>query len=467
MIIEGQSYKVPENKRRRKIIEGLLGSVLKVLIAFLLVGINGIFVAAEFAMVKVRKTHLAELAENGSQRAQTALDVASKLDAYLSACQLGITLASLGLGWLGEPAIATLIQPLLEGLGAKSLIYTHTIAAAIAFLLISFLHIVMGELVPKSLAIQKAEGIALATASFLKTFYWIFYPVIWALNSIANLVLHILKIQPANEADLSHSEEELRMLVDASQKYGYLDKMEGKLLDNVFEFSDRIASEVMIPRQDMVCIFIQDTFEEIIDIVKKYGHTRYLLCDDDKDHVVGLVHMRDIIRLQEQSGEKDITQIKRDILAVPEGMPISHLVQRMRSQRTHMAIIVDEFGGSAGLVTLEDMLEELVGEIYDEFELEQPDVQKLAENEYILNGRVLLEEVSEMFEIELEEDTVSTIGGYVFARIGRKPVKGDLVYFDGYNFEVMEVIGYRITKVKVMEKPRETKISEEDVIEAV
>ena len=319
MIIEGQSYKVPENKRRRKIIEGLLGSVLKVLIAFLLVGINGIFVAAEFAMVKVRKTHLAELAENGSQRAQTALDVASKLDAYLSACQLGITLASLGLGWLGEPAIATLIQPLLEGLGAKSLIYTHTIAAAIAFLLISFLHIVMGELVPKSLAIQKAEGIALATASFLKTFYWIFYPVIWALNSIANLVLHILKIQPANEADLSHSEEELRMLVDASQKYGYLDKMEGKLLDNVFEFSDRIASEVMIPRQDMVCIFIQDTFEEIIDIVKKYGHTRYLLCDDDKDHVVGLVHMRDIIRLQEQSGEKDITQIKRDILAVPGG----------------------------------------------------------------------------------------------------------------------------------------------------
>ncbi len=432
----------------------------KVLIALLLVGINGLFVAAEFALVKVRKTRLAELAENGSRRAQTALDVASKLDAYLSACQLGITLASLGLGWLGEPAIATLIEPLFAGVGGWSLIYTHTIAIAIAFIIISLLHIVLGELVPKSLAIQNAESIALGTAGFLKFFYWVLYPVIWSLNSIANLILHILRIQPANEADLSHSEEELRMLVDASQKHGYLDKMEGKLLDNVFEFSDRIASEVMIPRQDMVCIFIQDTFEEILEVVKQYGHTRYLLCDDDKDHVLGLVHLRDIIRLQEQAGTKEITQIKRDILAVPEGMPISHLVQRMRSQRTHMAVIVDEFGGSAGLVTLEDMLEELVGEIYDEFESEQPDVQKLAENEYIVNGRVLLEEVSEMFEIELEEDTVSTIGGYVFARIGRKPVKGDMVYFDGFNFEVMEVLGYRITKVRVIKKSRESKLNE-------
>ena len=450
-----------------EIIEGLLGSVIKVLIAFLLVGINGVFVAAEFAMVKVRKTRLAELAENGSRKAQAALDVASQLDAYLSVCQFGITLASLGLGWLGEPAIATLIEPLFVGFGGWSLIFTHTVASAIAFFIISILHIVLGELVPKSLAIQKAESTALATAGFLKVFYFVFYPVIWALNHVANLVLHIMKIQPANEADLSHSEEELRMLVDASQKHGYLDTMEGKLLDNVFEFSDRIASEVMIPRQDMVCLFIQDTFEEIVEVLKKYGHTRYLLCDDDRDHVMGLVHMRDIIRLQEQSGEKNITEIMRDILAVPEGMPISHLVQRMRSKRTHMAVIVDEFGGSAGLVTLEDMLEELVGEIFDEFESEQPEIQKIADNEYILNGRVLLEEVSEMLEIELQEDTVSTIGGYVFSRLGRKPVKGDIVYSDGFDFEVMEVIGYRITKVKVRKKPLESKTEVYDSHEGV
>jgi len=417
-------------------------------------------VAAEFSLVKVRKTRLAELSEAGSPRAKVALDVASQLDAYLSACQLGITLSSLGLGWIGEPAIASLLEPLFTGIAGWNPIYTHTIAITIAFSIISLLHIVLGELVPKSIAIQRAESTALATAGFLKAFYWICYPVIRALNGLANFVLRIWGIEPANEADLSHSEEELRMLVDASQKHGYLDKMEGKLLDNVFEFSDRNASEVMVPRQDMVCIFIQDTFEEILGVIKKYGHTRYVLCDDDKDHVLGLIHMRDIIRLQETPGEKDITKIMREILAVPEGMPISHLVQRMRSQRSHMAIIVDEFGGSAGLVTLEDMLEELVGEIYDEFELEQPRIQKIAAHEYILNGRVLLEEVSEMLEIELEEETVSTIGGYVFARIGRKPVKGDIVSFDGFNFEVMEVIGYRITKVKVMKKSREIKTAE-------
>lgn len=433
----------------------------------LLVGINGVFVASEFSLVKVRKTRLAELAENGSKRAQTALNVTSKLDAYLSACQLGITLASLGLGWLGEPAVASLIEPLFADLAGWNSIYTETIAVTIAFLLISFLHIVLGELVPKSLAIQKAESISLGTAGFLKDFYWIFYPVIYALNSVANLVLRIWRIKPANEADLAHSEEELRMLVDASQKHGYLDKMEGKLLDNVFEFSDRIASEVMIPRQDMVCIFIQDSFEDVLEVLKKYGHTRYLLCDVDKDHVLGLVHMRDIFRLREQE-EKDIIQIKRDVLAVPEGMPISHLVQKMRSQRTHMAVVVDEFGGSAGLVTIEDMLEELVGEIYDEFESEQPDIVKSDEGEYILNGRVLMEEVSELLEIQLEEETVSTIGGYVFSRIGRKPLKGDAVYFDGFQFEVIEVIGFRITKVKVMRKPRENNDSKVvDVNEAV
>jgi len=419
----------------------------------LLVGVNGFFVAAEFSMVKVRKTRLAELAENGSIKAKVALEVTSKLDAYLSACQLGITLASLGLGWLGEPAVASLIEPLFVGVAGWSTVYTESIAIAIAFLFISFLHIVLGELVPKSLAIQKAESIALATAGFLKDFHWFLYPVIWSLNNVANLVLRIWGIEPANEADLAHSEEELRMLVDASQKYGYLDKMEGKLLDNVFGFSDRIASEVMIPRQDMVCIFIQDTFQEILDVLKKYGHTRYLLGDDEKDHVLGLVHMRDIFRLQEQQDEKDITQIKRDILVVPEGMPISQLIQKMRSQRTHIAVVVDEFGGSAGLVTIEDMLEELVGDIYDEFELEQTSIQKVTENEYLLVGRVLMEEVSELLQIQLEEETVSTIGGYVFSRLGRKPVKGDEVYFDGCYFAVMEVIGFRITKVKAMRRP--------------
>lgn len=444
----------------------MIWSVAKIFAALLLVLFNGFFVVAEFALVKVRKTRLAELSEGGSRQASVALEVTSKLDAYLSACQLGITLASLGLGWLGEPAIATLLRPFFKNVLGWDEVLIHTISAGIAFLIITFLHIVLGELVPKSLAIQKAETMALKTAGLLKAFYKFFYPVIRALNGLANLTLKLWGIHSANEADLAHSEEELRMLVDASQRYGILDKMEGKLLDNVFEFSDRVVSDVMVPRQDMVCLFAQDPIEEVINIVKKYGHTRYPLCDDDKDNVIGLVHMRDLMCLGEAPEITDISQVKRDILIVPEGMPISHLVQKMRVQRTHLAVVVDEFGGTAGMVTIEDLIEELVGEIYDEFENNEPsEIMKVAEGEYLINGRVLLEDVSELLGVELEEETVSTIGGYVFNRLGRKPVKGDIIKFDGHLFTVVEVVGFRITQVKTTknnEQPPNQEVDKND-----
>lgn len=417
-----------------------------------MVVLNGFFVAAEFSLVKVRKTRLAELADDGSGRAQVALDVASKLDAYLSACQLGITLASLGLGWLGEPAIATLLEPIFTKIDGWSTVYTHTIAVIIAFIIITFLHIVLGELVPKSLAVQRAETTALNTAGLLRFFYRIFYPAIWTLNGMANSILRLWGLPPANEADLAHTEEELRMLVEASQRHGHLDKLEGKLLDNVFEFSDRVAGEVMVPRQDIVCLYIQDSIDEALKVVKEYGHTRYPLCDDEKDNIIGMVHIRDLIGVKENPEVKEIAQLKRDILVVPEQIPISHLVQKMRSQRTHMAIVADEFGGTAGLVTIEDLIEELVGEIYDEFDREEFHVIKVSDTEYEINGRVLLEEVSEIIGVEVEEEDVSTIGGYIFSRLGRKPKKGDEVEFDGFLFQVFEITGSRILKVKVVKK---------------
>ena len=408
--------------------------------------------AAEFSLVKVRKTRLAELSENGSKSAAVALDVTSKLDAYLSACQLGITLASLGLGWLGEPAIASLLEPLFSNIIGWSPVYTHTIALIIAFLTITFLHIVLGELVPKSVAIQNAEKTALGTAGLLKLFYRIFYPAIFVLNGLSNSILRLWGIAPANEADLAHTEEELRMLVDASQRHGYLDKMEGALLDNVFEFSDRIAGEVMVPRQDMICLYIQDSIDEALNVVKEYGHTRYPLCDDDKDNVIGMIHIRNLIGIKENPSVTKIVQLKREILVVPEGVPISHLVQRMRSQRTHIAVVADEFGGTAGLVTIEDLVEELVGEIYDEFDREQPHVTKVNETDYEVNGRVLLEDISEILKIKLDEEGITTIGGYIFTRLGRKPRKGDEIEFDGYTFQATEVAGSRILKVKIIKK---------------
>lgn len=416
----------------------------------LLVGLNAFFVAAEFSLVKVRKTRLAELAESGKRKADVAIDVTNHLDTYLSACQLGITLASLGLGWLGESAIAGLIAPFFKNIVGWDGVLTHTVSLILAFLVITFMHIVLGELVPKSIAIRGAEKAALWTAGPLRVFYRIFFPVIHFFNWIANWILKLWGISPANEADLAYTEEELRMLVDASQRHGILGKLEGKLLDNVFEFTELVVSEVMVPRQDMVCLYIQDSLEEVLEIVKEAGHTRYPLCDDDKDNVIGLIHMRDLLGLPDNPQNIEIGDLKREILIVPEGMPISHLVQKMRNQRTHLAVVVDEFGGTAGMVTIEDLIEQLVGEIYDEFEGSvQAEIIESSEGEYIINGRVLLDDLAELLEIEIDDDTISTVGGLVFNHLGRKPLKGDAIEFEGYVFTVMEVVGFRITQVKV------------------
>lgn len=422
------------------------------LLALGLVTLNGFFVLSEFALVKVRRTRLQELADNGKKSAQVALEVSGHIDTYLTACQLGITLSSLGLGWLGEPAIARLISPVFIKVAGWSPVYTHTIAGIIAFILIALLHIVVGELVPKSIAIQKTESSALLTAGPLKAFYRLFYPIIWLFNGTALLFLKAIKIEPANEASLAHTEEELRMLVSASQEEGYLDIVEGDLLNKVFTFSDRIAREVMVPRQDIVCLFTDDTYEDVLDMVKQHGHTRYPLCEGDKDHVIGFIHVRDILKLTIDSPPYDIINIKRDIMIVPENMLIAEVMQRMRQSRTHIAIVADEFGGTAGLLTMEDILEELVGEIYDEFDINPPEITKTDDDQYEISGRVLLEELEEFLDIDFDEnDEVDTIGGLIFSILGRKPEIGDSLELGRYRFEISDVDGMRILKVKVFD----------------
>jgi len=423
-----------------------------VLIALGLVALNAFFVLSEFALVKVRRTRLQELADNGHRNAEVALDVTADIDRYLSATQLGITMASLGLGWLGEPAIARLISPVFINVAGWSPVYTHTIAGIIAFALITLLHIVLGELVPKSIAIQKAEQTALFTAGPLKLFFRVFYPIIWLFNELSRLILGTFNIKPANEADLAHTEEELRMLVSASQEHGFLDMVEGNLLNKVFTFSDRVAREIMVPRQDIITLYTDDTYEDVLNMVRQHGHTRYPLCETDKDHVIGLIHVRDIFKLSGNPPGKRITEIKRDILIVPEGMLISDLLQKMRQSRTHMAIVADEFGGTAGLVTMEDILEELVGEIHDEFDVAPPEITIIEEGEYEVSGRVLLEELEELLDIDFgENDEVDTIGGLMFTILGRRPEVGDHIELGCYRFEISEVEGMRILKVKVHE----------------
>jgi len=424
-------------------------SIFKVFLALFLVFLNGFFVAAEFSMVKVRRTRLAELSEAGSHRAKTALDITGELDAYLSACQLGITLASLGLGWLGEPAIAALIEPLFENLTGWTPVYTHTVAIVIAFITITILHIVLGELVPKSLAIQKAEKIVLLTAGWLRLFHKVFYPATWALNGIANKVVRKMGLEPSNTAEVAHSPEEIRLLVDSSQKHGAIDKMEGVLLDNVFDFTDRTAFEVMVPRQDMVCLYTENSIDEARQIAKKYGHVRYPLCQDDKDNIIGLIHVRDLLSGDDDAAITELVQLKRDILFVPETMLISQLLKVMRAKRARIVVAVDEFGGTSGIVTIEDIVEELVGEIYDEFEQDLPVVVKLGEQDFEFHGRLILDDVAEILGIKFGEEPVSTIGGYIASRLGRMAVEGDKITYQNYTFTVTKISGHRILKVRV------------------
>ena len=420
------------------------------LFALFLVLLNGFFVLAEFALVKVRETRLNELVEQGNRSAKAARHVVQHLDAYLSATQLGITLASLGLGWLGEPAIARLITPLIG-----DDLFAHTIAGVLAFLIITFFHIVIGELAPKSLAIQRPESSALGTAKPLQFFYTIFFPAIWALNGAANWLLRLIGLHPATEADLAHSEEELRMIVSASHERGILDELERDLLDNVFDFAERVAREVMIPRQDMSVIYLDDTIEDIQRLVREEPHTRYPVCDEDRDHVVGMVHIRDLWPIMSGNSQLTIRDVLHDIPLVPEGISIAQLLKEMQKGRKHMAVVIDEYGGTSGLITLEDILEEIVGDIHDEFDVVRPDIEQVSEGAVELDGSLLLEDVAEELNIpDLDEiEEVDTIGGFVFERLGRAPSVGDKVVLGNHIFEVCEIDGLRIKRVRIYLKP--------------
>ncbi|QDR80929.1 hemolysin family protein [Sporomusa termitida] len=438
--------------RERCVIDSPLFSFVKLGAAIFLVLLNGFFVLAEFSLVKIRKTRLEELAHQGNANARLALKVVASFDTYLGATQLGITVASLALGWLGEPAISALLEPFLLNFLPLSEWLITVISTTIGFIIIIFFHIVLGELVPKSMAVQRAEQVALACVWPLYFFHKLGYPVILLLNRTASSILGLLGMKTVNEADLTHSEEELRMIVSASHRGGVLNQMESELIDNVFDFADRLAREIMRPRQDMICLFADDTFAENMKVVRETGHTRYPLCVEDKDHIIGMIHIRDLMDLDMIShSERDLTSVVREILVVPEGMSVAHLLQVMRRKRTHLAVVADEYGGTAGLVALEDVLEEIVGDIQDEHDaIEDIEIQRLADGSYEFDGRVLLDDVTELLNIRLEDHDEDTLGGYIFGMLGRRPEIGDKVSIGDYSFEVLRVNGFRIVRVKAV-----------------
>lgn len=423
--------------------------VLNLGIVLILVLLNGFFVAAEFSLVKVRQSRLQQLSNEGNAKAKYALKVNSRLDAYLSATQLGITLASLGLGWVGEPAISHLIvEPTFHWLGLGDGTAVNTVSVLIGFLFITFLHIVLGELAPKSLAIQKSESTSLWASMPLLYFYRIFLPAIWLLNGSANGLLRLFGVQPASEHDSAHTEEEIRILMDQSAKSGIIDKDEMTLFDNIFEFSDRLAREVMRPRTDMDCLYANLSFEENMKIVYATKHTRYPVCVEDKDELIGFVHITDLLTADPDE-EHAVRKFLRPILNVPESMEISHVLKLMQRKHSQLAIVVDEYGGTAGMLTTELILEEIVGEIHDEFDGdEQPDIVVKGDRTFV-EGRILIEEINDMFNLDIEDDDVDTIGGWLFTKLEGNPVQGKKVIFDGYSFEVAESEPLRVQRVSI------------------
>lgn len=418
------------------------------LVAFLVI-LNGFFVAAEFALVKVRHTRLAQLVNEGNTRAVYAQKVTQKLDGYLSACQVGITLASLGLGWVGEPAIAhMIIEPLLSNFQLPDYIIS-TISFGVAFAVITFLHIVLGELAPKSLAIQKAEGTSLWVAVPLIVFYKLFYPAIWFLNGTANRLLKLIGLEPVSEHEAAHTEEEIRLLVNQSHESGHIDQTEKTLVDNVFEFSETVAREIMIPRIDMICLFKADSFKDNLETIQSCRHSRFPVAEDDKDNIVGFVHASDFYLAALGKKEVVIEDMLRPVLTVPESMEISQVLRKLQKHRSQLAIVIDEYGGTAGMVTMEDILEEIVGDIQDEFDLNvRAEIEK-SEKGLSVAGKVLLDDLNDHLPFELESEEVDTVGGWVYSKLNEGIAVGKTVKYEGHLFTITDMDAHRITRVAI------------------
>jgi CBS domain containing-hemolysin-like protein len=430
-------------------------------LAFLFVLANGFFVAAEFAIVKVRSTQLTELAEQGSIRAKMARKLTRHLDAYLSATQLGITLSSLALGWIGEPAFHHLLQPIFSSFDLGPKLET-SISATVAFVIISILHIVLGELAPKSIAIQKPVATSLWIAHVLHAFYVITYPAIWVLNGVSRAILKVVGLEPTNEhLEAAHSPEELRLILASSEKAGILSEENREIIEGVFQFSKRTARQIMVPRTDVVVLSTTKSIEENLETIRTTRHTRYPLCEGTLDQTVGLIHVKDLMLAQLRGPGRRLEDLKRDILFVPENSTVESLLSQFIEHKTHMAVVLDEYGGASGIVSLENITEELFGQIQDEFDRERQEIEPLGNGRYRVRGDYLIEDLADRLKIDLGEPDEETVGGYVAARLGREVSPGDHVELADLSITVLEAERFRVRWVMVQTAMPETVVEEE------
>jgi CBS domain containing-hemolysin-like protein len=430
--------------------DGLSGLLIGAGVVIGLVLLNGFFVASEFALVKVRMTQIETLLQRRRPMARLAKHVVSRLDTYLSATQLGITLASLGLGWAGKPAVEVFLRGPLGRLG-WSAETTSTVSFGIAFLLITFLHIVLGELAPKSLAILKPQEVTLAVAGPLAVFYRIFYPVIWLLDHASRVILKSVGLKAVPGHEVTYSEEELRIVISGSKERevsGFARAMALAALD----LRRRPVREIIIPRTQIAFLSTRRSLEQNLRVARESGFTRYPLCEESIEEVLGMVHVKDLLwTLHDAAGSAELRELQREIHFMPETLPLEEALLRFLRSKHHMALVLDEYGGTLGMVTLEDVLEELVGEIQDEFDHESPPIIKVpGKEEYIAEGTAALHQVNALLGVTLQAEGVDTLSGYLIHTLGRLPSPDEELQLDGLSFRILKVGRRRIHRVVVL-----------------
>ena len=431
--------------------ESILFDILRLAALALLVLANGFFVAAEFALVSVRRTRVATLVADGNPRALWVQKAIDDPDRFIAATQLGITLASLGLGWVGEPALSGFILPIIEWfpIEIESTI-SHSLSAGLSFAIITFLHVVVGELAPKSIALQNPEKTSLVVAQPTVWTERIFKPIIWLLNGSGNALLRFAGVKPASGHELVHSVAELKMLVKASAEVGMVEVDAEEMLHAVFDFGDLLVRQVMIPRTEMIAVPADAKVEDILDLAAQNPFTKFPVFGDDLDQILGIVHLKDLIPMlrDNESKSRCAGDFMRDALFIPETARVSTLLHFFRIHQRHITIVLDEYGGTAGIVTLEDLLEEIVGEVSNPFDHEQ-DILPLPDGSALIDGLTVIEDVNEHFKLSLQDPHYDTIAGYILGKLERLAQVGDVVVTDGVRLRVEDLDGFRISRISI------------------
>ncbi|MEK3789313.1 MULTISPECIES: hemolysin family protein [Paenibacillus] len=415
----------------------------------LLIILSGFFVATEFAIIKVRSSRVDQLVVEGRKNALALQRVVSNLDGYLSACQLGITITALGLGWLGEPTVVKLLEPLFLSLHINDEL-GHVLAFVISFILVTYLHVVIGELAPKTLAIRKAESVSLLTSQPIIWFNRIMYPFIWLLNGSANRLVRLFGLQPASEHEEAHSQEEIQIILSESVESGKINNTEYGYVNRIFAFDETVAKEIMVPRTDMVVLYTTRSLQENMQTIQEEQYTRFPVATDSKDQIIGMINTKQLFLEHNKNPEVDFNSLIQPILTVPEVIPVNDLLKRMQKQQVHIALLVDEYGGTSGLITIEDIIEEIVGEIRDEFDTdERREVEPLSENSYLVDGKVILSDLSDLTGLDLEDEEVDTVGGWVYSRVP-EPRIGKEFTEDHVRVIIREMGKNRVRRVEII-----------------